>query len=264
MRLKVGIFGAPSSRKSTVASGLESKLKQDKINAEVSKEYARQYIQNYGVPVELASEFVIYRNQTQRDMAVAAHTDVMISDTPAMNCYIFGRRSVLHHMQQQFRSTPTLEEKKLLQELHEMALNRLFWFDIIYLFPPTGEIVQDGVRQEDVEAQLNIFNAIKGFMDVEGTAYQIVDGSPDQKIDFIYHDLLNRGGWERKLPEVKSLSLMGSLTKRVNEATDRDELLNLRREIIDMQMSYDNCTPYESHQQSVSLRQLVDEKLNIV
>jgi len=192
MGLKVNICGAPSSRKSTVCAGLEAKLKQQRINAETSKEYVRQYIQTYGVPQELATEFIIYHNQMSRDIGVANNTDVMLSDTPAVNAYIFGKRSLMAKMARQERKTPTEEEYKILEELHSMALRKLHWFDLIVLFPPTMDVIDDGVRTETVEDQVAIFNAIKGFLDAEQVPYLVAEGTPDEKIDYCFGAIMSR------------------------------------------------------------------------
>lgn len=181
--LKVNFCAAPSSRKSTVCAALESLLKQQKINADTSKEYARQFIQQYGVPKDIASQFIIYNNQKARDEGVAAVSEVLLTDTPAMNCYVFGKRSLNERMKREGRTSLTKEEYKILEELHGMALKKLNWFDIIFVFPPTDPVVNDGTRTETMDDKVAIYNAIKGFLDVEGVPYHIIDGSVEYRID---------------------------------------------------------------------------------
>lgn len=187
--IKVNFCAAPSSGKSTVCSGLESRLKQAGINADTSKEYSRQFIQQYGVPRDLASEFIIYDNQFARDKGIAEVSDVILSDAPAMNCYLFGKRSLNARMYMEGRSEPSKEEYKLLEELHKRAVKRLNWYDIIFVFPPL-EAIQDGTRIETNSDVLAIYNATKGFLDVEGNRYVMVEGTVEQKIQQCFDVIL--------------------------------------------------------------------------
>lgn len=186
MCVKVNFCAAPSSRKSTVCSGLEAKLKQAKINADTAKEYSRQYIQQYGVPQDLASEFIIYENQFSREKGIANVSEVLLSDAPAVNTYIFARRTLNQRRKKERRTDLTREEYKILEELHGMTLRRLNWFDIIVLFPPDDPLVNDGTRTETQQDKIEIYNATKGFLDVEGIPYVLLKGTVDSRIDAMF------------------------------------------------------------------------------
>jgi nicotinamide riboside kinase len=165
-------------------------LKQNHVNADTSKEYARQFIQNYGVPMDLASQFIIHENQESRDTGVANFSEVMLSDTPAMATYVFGKRMLNYRMAKEGRKEPTKEEYKLLEELHKKSLSKVYWYDLIVLLPPLP-VVQDGTRTEDAKACEEIFYAIKGFLDVEGVPYVLVDGTANQKINKVLHMIMD-------------------------------------------------------------------------
>jgi nicotinamide riboside kinase len=188
---KVNFCAAPSSGKSTVCSGLESLLKQNNINADTSKEYVRQFIQTYGVPTDLASQFIIHENQESRDKGVASVSEVMLSDNPAVASYVFGKRMLNYKLKREGRREPTKEEYKLLEELHKKTLEKVYWYDLIVVLPPLGTVVRDGTRMENEKECLEIYNAIKGFLDVEGVPYVVVEGSVNRKINTILHMILD-------------------------------------------------------------------------
>lgn len=197
--LKVNICGAPSSRKSTVCAGLEAKLKQDGIIAETSKEYARHYINTYGVPKELHEQYLITENQNARDNAIAAVAQVLLTDNPAMASYVFGKRMLMAkyahsndpYTTYKYLATPA--EYKFLEEMHMKALKKTEWFDLIFVFTPEDPVIQDGTRTETERDKLQIYNAIVGFLHVENIPYIPVSGSVEDKIEtcyaYIIHEL---------------------------------------------------------------------------
>jgi nicotinamide riboside kinase len=183
-RLKVNICGAPSSYKTTVCTGLESKLKQARYNAETSKEYARHYISTYGVPVDLHEQLTIYENQNSRDIAVAETNTIMLSDTPAMSSYVFGKRMLDAKLRKGgLKAHPSRADYKFLEELYMKALKKTNWFDMIIVFPPTGDIVQDGVRNETVDDQMEIYKAVVGFLHLNNIRYTEVSGTTEERIE---------------------------------------------------------------------------------
>jgi nicotinamide riboside kinase len=192
--LKVNICGAPSSRKSTVCAGLEAKLKQDGIITETSKEYVRHYINSYGLPTELFEQFIIHENQTARDEAIASVSQVMLSDNPAMASYIFGKRMLMRDMKARGLTEMSKAHYKFLEEMHTKALKRTLWFDLIIVFPHYDPIVLDGTRTETTEEKREIYDAIVGFLHVEGIPYHWVSGTVDERIEKCYQLIKERIG----------------------------------------------------------------------
>lgn len=195
--IKVNFCAAPSSRKSTVCSGLESDLKQLRINADTSKEYSRQYIQNYGVPTEFWEEMLIFENQDSRDRGIAGVSEVMLSDAPCVNQYIFAKRAMQNKLNAEGRKDMKPSEYKFLEEMHTKVLKKLNWYDIIVVFPPNDPVVADGTRNETDEEKLAIYNSIIGFLNAENIVYYMIDGEVDSKIsqckDIILTELQKQG-----------------------------------------------------------------------
>ncbi|RXZ78060.1 hypothetical protein EBB07_28810 [Paenibacillaceae bacterium] len=190
LSLRVNICGAPSTYKTTVCTALESKLKQDKLNAETSKEYARHYIATYGIPKDLHEQLIIQSNQETRDRAVDETNQIMLSDTPAMASYLFGKRLLDNLMRKQNTKEPTKAEYKFLEELYMKTLKKTYWFDLIVVFPPTGTIVEDGVRHESIKDQLDIYNGIIGFLNLNNVKYYEVGGEVEDRIQSCYELIL--------------------------------------------------------------------------
>jgi nicotinamide riboside kinase len=190
-RIKINICGAPSSFKTTVCTGLESKLKQARYNAETSKEYARHYISTYGAPKELHEQLIIYDNQDTRDRAVAETNTIMLSDTPAMSGYVYGKRMLDNITGPR---EPSRAEYKFLEELYIKALKKTYWFDLILLFPPSGIVVYDGVRTEDVYDQMSIYDSVLGFLHLNNFKYVEIRGDVEEKIDTCFSIIMKRIG----------------------------------------------------------------------
>jgi nicotinamide riboside kinase len=170
-----------------VCSGLESKLKQEKIVTDTSKEYARQYINTYGVPTEYYEQMIIQENQETRDQAIAQVSTVMLCDTPAMSCYVYLKRMVQAKTKSERRQgSLTNGEYKLLEEMHTKALKKVNWYDLIIVFPPTDPVIQDGTRTEKYEDKVAIYQALIGFLHSEAIPYVIVEGTAEEKIQKCY------------------------------------------------------------------------------
>lgn len=183
--IKVNFCAAPSSRKSTICSRIESDLKQMRINADTSKEYSRQYYQNYGVPTEFWEEAIIFENQDSRDKGIAAVSEVMLSDAPCVNQYIFAKRAMQAKLKAEGRTEMKPSEYKFLEELHTKVLKKINWYDIIVVLPPNDPVTRDGTRTETDEEKIAIHNAIIGFLNAENIRYFLIDGDMDSKISTI-------------------------------------------------------------------------------
>lgn len=188
MSLRVNFCAAPSSGKSTVCAALEAKLKQEGVIVDTSKEYVRQYINTYGVPTELYEQFIIMDNQKTRDEAIDKVSEVTLTDRPVVNDYIFSNKMLYQKIQLDGRSRRQLTkpEKKFLEETYIKCLERVYWFDIIFVFPPLDYVVDDGTRTETSSDVFEIYNAIKGFLDSEYINYHYVDGTVEEKVDYCF------------------------------------------------------------------------------
>lgn len=190
MCLKVSFCAAPSSRKSTVCAGLETKLKQSRINVDTSREYARQYVQRYGIPKDLNEQITINENQDQRDAAIVAVSDVMLTDTPSMACYVYGVRMLDQIARERHQQDYSPAQYKFLEEMYMKALKKTRSFDLIFVFDPDDEMVQDGTRKETLGDKLEIHYALQGFLDLNCIKHQVISGSVDQKIETCFREIM--------------------------------------------------------------------------
>ncbi len=155
--IKIAICGAPSTRKSTICAGLEAHLRAKGINAETSKEFAREYIAKYGVPSTLGEALYIQEQQYDRDALIEKHATALLSDTPPMASYLYAVRNM---------KTPDRANRAnhaILCELYGRSLVNTFSYDIIIVLP-LRVVVNDGVLTQTDADVLGIHDAIMGFL----------------------------------------------------------------------------------------------------
>jgi len=79
-----------------------------------------------------------------------------ISDSPRFLSYIYSKR---------FFNYTDKHSRAALVRIYESALESLNDYNVIYLFPPSHSVEQDGVRCQNENDADNLFNDIKTFLD---------------------------------------------------------------------------------------------------
>jgi nicotinamide riboside kinase len=191
--LKVAFCAGPSSRKSTICAGLESRLKQNKIEADTSREYARQYISVYGLPRDLHEQLTISVNQDTRDQAIAKTSEVLLTDTPPMACYVYSVRMLETIMKERGQTEYTKSQYKFLEEIFIWSLRKTRWFDLIFVPSSPDPVVQDGVRVETDEDRWEINAALTGFLHLNKIPHILIPHNleGEEVIEFCYKIVLD-------------------------------------------------------------------------
>lgn len=84
MKKKIAFYGGPASGKSTVCTGVFSKLKQDGFNIELVTEYVKEWTYIERFPKEY-DQFFIFSNQLYREhLAYRGGFDIIATDSPIM------------------------------------------------------------------------------------------------------------------------------------------------------------------------------------
>lgn len=153
----IGLCGAPGSGKTTMSHLLRYKLQKVTTESkEVCREYARHYMEKVGEIDEIHQQFFIYDGQKKSEMQIRDNYDIAISDSPLLLTYIYGR--ILFN--------PTKKNNiAALVRLYELSLYSAFEYDKIYLLPPQS-VYQDGIRSQNDNDAIEIFNDIKQFTNI--------------------------------------------------------------------------------------------------
>jgi nicotinamide riboside kinase len=188
-KLKVNFCAAPSSYKSTVCVGVEAMLKQEGIVTDTSKEYVREYINEFGFPQELYEQLLITEKQNARDEETARVSEIMLSDNPAINAFVFGKRMLDLKVESE-RRKKTPAEYNFLKEIYMKALNKAEWFDIIFVFPPNVVNVDDNTRQESASESQDIYQALVGYLHAQGIPFYFIEGTTQERIQKCYEIIM--------------------------------------------------------------------------
>jgi len=188
-KIMIGICGAPSSGKTTVAQLLRWKIRDvTELSREVPREYARHYMEKYGKINNINQQLLIYDGQTKSEKQIMNTYDITISDSPRFLSYIYSKR---------FYDYNNPHNRAALVSIYELALESLMDYDIIYLLPPPDEVEQDGIRSQSNQDIDNLFNDMKNFLETHCKNLLCFINDHDKNnylktVYFIINDLLDR------------------------------------------------------------------------
>jgi len=94
MTIVVNLFGGPGTGKSTTAADLFAQLKFDDVNCEMALEYAKDKVWENSLEV-LTNQIYMFGKQHQRIKRLIDKVDVVICDSPLMNCIIYDHTNSL-------------------------------------------------------------------------------------------------------------------------------------------------------------------------
>lgn len=190
---------------------LTSKLKAMHVNAEMVPEYARTYIVQNGGISSLFEQFVILRQQCAAEEDLLSRHDVVVCDSASFLCYIYARRLA-----------GELDERKAnaLSLLYRDVIEHAWTYGRIYFVRP-GEVgvLDDGVRVQTVGELPAIAAAIRGFLDLEGVPYKVLNGSPEERVAVVLKDLEEGGGLMGSFRVSKCPKCGGRKVGRVSQNT---------------------------------------------
>jgi nicotinamide riboside kinase len=182
---KIVFVGPPGSGKSTLCNEVFTALKKKHLNVELIPEYARTYIQKFGVPENLFEQYSIFEGQTSAENIDMSKQDFVLMDSGRITAYFY---TVLYMDKAQPR------QRFVIQDLYRHFLDDLISrrYDYIFYVPPletykvNARILNDGTRyQTDSEVQL-----LDDFMALFLTRLHKLDNVT--KLDCLIADRLNR------------------------------------------------------------------------
>ena len=179
----IGILGAPSSGKSTLATKVHYKLKQKGHNSIYVTEAATDYIAEYGFPTSPAEELVIYYNQLNREQMYMGKKDYIICDSSTILCYIY--------MRMLYKDKLTPKDISTINHLQKEILKSLNNWDKIYYVNPIETKLNDGIRHTQEMSEVYALDVkIKSYLDIENIAYtDLSDIELDDRSDIILKEI---------------------------------------------------------------------------
>lgn len=154
-------------------------------SSECVKEYARHYIERYGVPEHVFEQMFILDGQGKWEEQLARTYDIVLSDSPIFLSYMYGRM---------LADTQDNKQRGYLVRLYELALESTTTYDAIYILPPRV-VREDGVRTQDSEDARKIHRMIEAFLVNHNIPYTPVPaGTYDQQALWVAEDLRNVHG----------------------------------------------------------------------
>lgn len=150
---RIGIIGAPSTGKTTLARNLVTELNMSGHIAEYVPEYAARYIKKYGVPEEPWENIRIFNKQLEWENNTSEMADFMVTDSPLILPFLYSM----------YGFQPEDPKSRLIYtDLFKMTLKELSRYSLFVYLKPSFAPVDDGIRvQTDTTSQMEVDNKIK-------------------------------------------------------------------------------------------------------
>lgn len=172
----INIFGGPGCGKSTLAADVFAKLKRIGVNAELSREYAKDVVYSKSLDV-LKDQVHILGEQHHRQFVLNDKCQVAVTDSPILLCCIYN---TFYTKYENFNA--------LALEAHNRYQN------LNYVLTRTHEFQSEG-RVEDEKKSQAIDVMIESFLQDSGIQYQVVQ-NPEAS-DKIVTDVLREISYDR-------------------------------------------------------------------
>jgi len=172
--IKVAILGGPGTGKTTLCKQLDVDYGLSGYLSSVCEEFAREYIVNYGVPTNIFEQFLLYEGQKKRE-AYLKHSDIIFCANATILCYVYGVLTC------DFNNP---KEKYALLKLFEWAMRDLNEYVVFYI-PRELELVDDGVRYQNLEFALEVDKKIKNFFGMMNVDFTVIKGTLQERIDVV-------------------------------------------------------------------------------
>lgn len=173
--IKIGIMGAPSTGKTTLARELTNHLiYRTRHSAEYIDEYARQFVSRFGVPT-IFDQYFFFEQQLKKERRVSDRTEYLVTDSPFYLSYIYGSR-VLNRESE--------KDKLYFHALTERLLENINGYDYLFYLPAGGgRLEEDGMRIHTTsEDQIDVDERIRGFFSIYNILYYEVAGTLEERL----------------------------------------------------------------------------------
>lgn len=116
MTLVVNLFGGPGVGKSTTAAWLFSKLKEEKTNCELVREYVKDWAWEER-KISPLNQLHFLGEQSYRESLLYGRVDVVITDSPIMLCSFYQQ----HYTDQDYLLNPALDFMRHANSTHDVS-----------------------------------------------------------------------------------------------------------------------------------------------
>lgn len=212
----IGLSGAPSSGKTTLASGLTSILKEQGYVVNFVMEYAREFMSKYGSEYTMADQLHITGEQLAREeKAFTSSADIIITDCPVILGAIYGEFCLDN------------DEKNFMyyQRILDMSIRSARAYrqnanmELFHIRP--RRFVKDGVRTNNGSSSLDIDQRIRAFLQIYGDFIEVSQITVEDRMSFILNHLSENGMIELKHITPEMLEYHSTLSKLDTSATEQ-------------------------------------------
>ena len=172
--IKVAILGGPGTGKTTLCKQLDVDYGLAGYISAICEEFAREYIVNYGIPTSVFEQFLLYEGQKRREHSLA-NNDIIFCDNATILCYVYGVMTC---------DFSNAKEKYALLKLYEWAMRDLNEYIIFYITREL-DLIEDGVRYQNLEFAMEVDNKIKNFLGMMNIPYTTVNGTLQERINIV-------------------------------------------------------------------------------
>lgn len=177
------MMGAPASGKSTLASGVHTKLKKLGYNSAFISEAASDYIAEYGIPNTPIDQLTIFYKQVNREKMYIGAKDYIVSDSSGILNYFYFRKLFQIPLSNKDIATINHLQKEILKTLNH-------WTHIFYI-PPMTLNIDDGIRYHNVDEIKQIDIWIKSYLEMENIPFHDLSKIDlENRQDFIIKTIL--------------------------------------------------------------------------
>ncbi len=179
MPKKIAILGGPGTGKTTLCKQLDVDYSLAGYVSSVCLEFARSYIAEYGVPVSIFEQFLLYEGQKRRekelDYCDIIYCDIIFCDNATILNYVYGLMAA---------NLKDVKEVYALMKLYEWAMKDLPGYEVFYI-PREFAMNKDGIRYQDEEFAHEVDTKIKNFLDIMNVPYTVVTGDMDHRVQIV-------------------------------------------------------------------------------
>jgi len=175
----VNLMGGPGVGKSTVAAGLFSKLKQNKISCELVTEFAKESVWE-GTQKLLENQIHVFSEQFRRQFRLLNKVSYVVTDSPLLLSSIY-----FDHYLEKLNSSPSIftpEYTDLVRNFFEQTFlqfdNVVFYLNRVKDYDPNG-------RNQDLDEAKVIDDRVFNKLNETNTSCHILNGTEEMNIETV-------------------------------------------------------------------------------
>jgi predicted ATPase len=181
MKRIITLHGGPGSGKSTTCAGIFYEAKKAGINAEMNREYIKEWIWE-GRDVQPGDQTYFFAKQARKErIYMARGVDLIITDSPLILTHFFGLK--YDKFEREFNTS-----LKMLEQHH--AICKHYGYKIDHFFVPRHdrEYNPDG-RNQTKEVAMQYDTEIKDLLDSLGIKYHV---APTESLEVMFKFIRNQ------------------------------------------------------------------------